>query len=743
MNYFALFLDDSSFVERCLFLLRFISNPSSRSLPHITVRLFKMPDSRIEELKHRTFTHLDIIEPGSFNMSEEKPPYVVFLQCESEELEGIEYKPDFPYSRLHITVYEGPDRKYAGGLYDLLAKENWHFRLPFAEPRFLREQRVGTKVKNRPDAEAIYTEILGEGYHEFLRRSDDDELRLQLTEKVLLKLRRYLDTRNTEQIESRYTDPQKFNRRSEGKGNVQYRFNFSSSGSDQYILEKPVRDAVYITPPEYARDMAVCGLQALGDDDMVIHFGDSAIGTGNLFLALKFRIDEVNAEEGKKFCIGSAIGIDIDAKMAAEAYARCNTRGLEVIQGDALFLEESDLGGKRNLMLVNPPFNRHEDIPKEYREALYQSAKQQTGIELSKNSGLYAYHLLIMDRWLCEGGVGVWLLPAVFMQTQYGAAVRRYLLDNVELLWLHVYDEHLEQFGDAMISTCIVAFRKKKAAENGVARLSYGESVERPERTYRVTRSDLLGHMDNWRVLFDKRDDEKKDEGKLTFGDLFEIKRGLATGANSFFVMTREQAKERCIPNFALRPILPKARYLDSQTVEEDEDGFPAVKPQLVLLDCDMEEDAIRKNYPDFYRYLQSAKKAEGNVGAIVDRTLVRGRKPWYKQEKREAAPFLMTYMGRNKKNLPPLYFIWNKTDAAALNTYILLYPKERLQAFLDGGPARYRTVLEALNRTAEAIISERTRIYAGGLKKIEPGELAGLSVGELERLLRDGSTFV
>ena len=101
-----------------------------------------------------------------------------------------------------------------------------------------------------------------------------------------------------------------------------------------------------------------------------------------------------------------------------------------------------------------------------------------------------------------------------------------------------------------------------------------------------------------------------------------------------------------------------------------------------------------------------------------------------------------MTYMGRNKKNLPPLYFIWNKTDAAALNTYILLYPKERLQVFLDGGPARYRAVLEALNRTAEAIISERTRIYAGGLKKIEPGELAGLSVGELERLLRNGSTF-
>lgn len=49
MNYYALFLETNNFVEKCLSLMRFVSNPLSQSLPHITVRLFKVAGVRIEE----------------------------------------------------------------------------------------------------------------------------------------------------------------------------------------------------------------------------------------------------------------------------------------------------------------------------------------------------------------------------------------------------------------------------------------------------------------------------------------------------------------------------------------------------------------------------------------------------------------------------------------------------------------------------------------------------------------------
>ena len=194
MNYFALFLNENSFIEKCILLMRFISNPSTTSRPHITVRLFKVSDSRIEESMERRFTYLNIIEPGTFNLEKRKPPYVVFLRCESEELEGIEYKPDFPYSRLHITIYEGEDYVYAKKVYQLLASEKWHFKLSFDKPRKLTEQKVGIKTYEKPDFESVFKEVIGEGYQNFLKNYEKNiEIKLKLMEKVLYQLNLYIN----------------------------------------------------------------------------------------------------------------------------------------------------------------------------------------------------------------------------------------------------------------------------------------------------------------------------------------------------------------------------------------------------------------------------------------------------------------------------------------------------------------------------------------------------------------------
>ena len=147
MNYYALFLNDNSYIERCLTLIRFISNPQSYSPPHITLRLFEGANSKLDYVKDIDVTYLNVIEPGCFNIDVDgkKPPFVVYLRCESDELERIEYKPDFPFSRLHITLYEGNDVLYANQLFSLLSDRKWNFRLTFAEPRNLTEKTIGSK----------------------------------------------------------------------------------------------------------------------------------------------------------------------------------------------------------------------------------------------------------------------------------------------------------------------------------------------------------------------------------------------------------------------------------------------------------------------------------------------------------------------------------------------------------------------------------------------------------------------
>lgn len=740
MNYFALFLNNESYIEKCLILIKYISSPNSKSLPHITLRLFKEQDDKLDYIKNKKISYLNIIEPGTFNMETSDGPYVVYLRCESEELEEIDYRPDFPFSRLHITLYEGPDFQYATSLFSLLNQMTWHFRLVFDLPKHLSEHAMGSGTLRGLNYNSVCKDILGESYRDFPNDVTNNEQKLQVVKTILDELNRYLNSQNSksESIKSLYSDKES----TQGSNNFvdeSKKSNFLNV-EDQMIIDgfpenavnKPVQDAIYVTPPEYARDMAQCALAAFGDDSKKIFFGDSAIGTGALFIAIKRLVDTVNSDENKNYSFGSAIGIDIDERMAKEAFLRCSKRDLVVIYGDAIS-PSIDLGKKRNMMIVNPPYNRHEEIPEEYREKAKKLAEVQTGIQVPANAGLYVYHLLIMDKWLDDNGIAVWLLPSIFMQSRYGKAIRQYLTNNVQLVRLHIYDEEKLQFDDTMISTTIIVFKKVPPVKSQKVVVTYGDSINEPQFSKIFDLDCLNKEIDNWRnLIVNSKKNTPHPSLDIRFSALFDIKRGLATGANSFFVIERNKAKEYGIPDVALKPILPKARYLQSLVIRSKDDGYPDVEPQMALIDCDLDEETIKSKYPAFFDYLQKAKEKGKDGKTIVDRTLVKSRKPWYKQELRDPPLFLLTYMGRNKKDLPPLYFLLNQSEAVALNTYLLLYPKSWLMKIIENNELLCKKLLSALNHSAKKIIAQQTRVYSGGLQKLEPNELKNSPIAEL-----------
>jgi hypothetical protein len=212
---------------------------------------------------------------------------------------------------------------------------------------------------------------------------------------------------------------------------------------------------------------------------------------------------------------------------------------------------------------------------------------------------------------------------------------------------------------------------------------------------------------------------QKEESDHFRIGDLFIVRRGIATGANDFFVVTREHAKALGIPGFSLKPLLPKVKALGTDIVEAESDGYPKVSPQLCIIDCDLSEGAIRKRYPRLMAYLNTAK----DLG-ILKRRLLKDRNPWYKQEHRDPPLFLCTYMGRGSHGKPPLRFIWNRSKAIATNTYLLLYPRPPLAETLSRDPTAASRVFAMLRHAEENGLREHARVHAGGLLKIEPREL-------------------
>ena len=130
--------------------------------------------------------------------------------------------------------------------------------------------------------------------------------------------------------------------------------------------------------------------------------------------------------------------------------------------------------------------------------------------------------------------------PSEFMDVNYGASVKHWLLDKVTLLHIHRFDPNDVQFADALVSSAVVWFRKESPRARHEVRFTYGGSLEHPTLERSVP-AETLRRDPKWtRYPMNKR--HEAYEGPV-LGDFFEIKRGLATGAIQVFhpVRCRDQ----------------------------------------------------------------------------------------------------------------------------------------------------------------------------------------------------------
>ena len=116
----------------------------------------------------------------------------------------------------------------------------------------------------------------------------------------------------------------------------------------------------------------------------------------------------------------------------------------------------------------------------EEKRRLKARTREACGIKVNGLAGLYCYFLGLSHQWMAEGGLGGWLIPSEFMAVNYGASVKRYLLDKVTLLHIHRFDPKEVQFGDALVSSAVVWFSKQEPPDHHKVRMTYGGSLLRP-----------------------------------------------------------------------------------------------------------------------------------------------------------------------------------------------------------------------------------------------------------------------
>jgi len=187
---------------------------------------------------------------------------------------------------------------------------------------------------------------------------------------------------------------------------------------------------------------------------------------------------------------------------------------------------EASMHDYADIIVMNPPYVRQEEIPRERKEYYVKT------YDLDKKSDLYAYFMVRVFDLLAKGGVASIISSDKWLETGYGVKLQKRLRGHV----IAVYGQRERSFG-ADINTVITVYSKQSRRDP--VDFTYLEKYggEKVIRSVSLQRRRLS--TGKWFYLRAPKFFVEKILPRLThkLGDFAEIKRGFTTGANDFFYM--------------------------------------------------------------------------------------------------------------------------------------------------------------------------------------------------------------
>jgi adenine-specific DNA-methyltransferase len=481
---------------------------------------------------------------------------------------------------------------------------------------------------------------------------------------------------------------------------------FTNDLEKSYILKTPAekrkRFAQFFTPYSIARFMAGW---VVGGKRTVKTILDPAIGLGVFIRAI------AQEATGDEFDIK---GYDLDP----EVLLNCRDALTGLLNDERLNLSCEDYlfnhwHSRYDAIICNPPYFKFHDY--ETKEDALDEFQRRLGMKLSGFTNIYALFLLKSISQLNKNGRCAYIIPSEFLNADYGKQVKEYLIKLRSLRFVIIFNFDKRVFDEGLTTSSIFLFASDEQ-KAGVEFLNVTSETELEEIADRLSSYPQvaspgkyvafsnLNPSIKWRGYYQEGSREKY-ANLVRFSTYANVSRGIATGANEFFLFNQEKAEDWRIPATYLEPVISKATQVSGPFfTANDFDKLRASNKNVYLLHA---KDATCQAVNDYLAF--------GEKTGVHQKYLTSHRKPWYRIENRPPAPVWVSVFSRGG-----LRFVINEVGVRNLTAFHCLYLKLAARQNLD---LFFSYLVSDVSRE---IFSDNRREYGNGLEKFEPNDLNG-----------------
>jgi len=381
-----------------------------------------------------------------------------------------------------------------------------------------------------------------------------------------------------------------------------------------------------------------------------------------------------------------------------------------VISGDFL---RAEITRRYPAIISNPPYLRHHRLGAERKAQLRASSRDWLGFSLDGRAGLHVYFLLKSLELLAPEGRLAFLLPADVCEGVSSSRVWARICARFRLEAVLTFSKEATPFPQVDTNAMVFLISRRPPAESFAwirvrardprcleAGLKAAETGDDGNVTRQLSEALDTGFS---------RPPRPNIEG-MPLSSFARVVRGIATGANDFFFLTRKQISELGLSERYFARAIGRTRDCREGILTQDHlDSLEGNGRATWLLKLGPEEvlsEALRQ-------YL-----ARGEIRGFSQRPLIRARHPWYRMEHRDPPPLLFAYLGRRDCR-----FVLNRAGALPLTGFLCVYP-------FEDAPEAVERLWRALNHPETlANLAFAAKSYGSGALKAEPRQLDKLLI--------------